>query len=142
MVNHDITASDFLAELETKVETETISEDERKILLHDMADMLNKTKENGPAQEIFIGRKPGYFLSIETDTYTRYYSDEGIIAAEEWLLENKTHREGDMPARIVYDKKGRRRVATWFKRNAIMRSGGKPAVINYSADADTQEDVY
>lgn len=107
-----ITAADFITEVENKVETKMISDSERKFLLQSMVDILDKINESRQTQKIIIRRKHNHLLSVESDSYVRYFFDNGVIAAEEWFSENETHRGGDMPARIIYDKKGNKRVAT------------------------------
>lgn len=88
----------------------------------------------------------GNFIERQNDlpAAIEYYDDfdekgDPLIMMEEWFIEGKKNREGDLPAVIVYYKNGNIQTQEWWKNDELHREDDLPARIDYHASGYISE---
>lgn len=128
--------ADFIAQVETELAENRITEYERKTLLKDMPDIINKMNEkytNGSDLSIrafpkvdILEIKDSYYLRLYDIrvtlrvTYEHWYDDKGV-----------GHRDNDKPASIHYALSGDVSEESWVLHGEDDRTGDKPTKVTY-----------
>ncbi len=127
-------AADFIYLVESNFRINAISADERKILLRDISDIVEKLNENSNAKKVLIrGEKPfSSSLYVYNGIYRRTYK-EGHLVSDNYFEEgtNEPGRDNDKPAITTYHKNRNIEKEVWYSHNRINRSGDEPAILEY-----------
>lgn len=130
-------AADFLMDLEEALISKRIGAPSYKILLNDMADILDKVNENERPSATIEIRQSDSTLSFNSSSYQRlYFEGSSVMLLEQWLVKGGiVHREGnnDLPARIFYNLDGTVESEEWLDHGVRKRGGAKPAYIEYES---------
>lgn len=142
MSNEFYTAADFITEVESLGDRKIITHMERKTLLRDMANILEKASENGPIKHLEINTftlDANSRLEVKTNTYNINYRENGIVNSEFWYSENDHHRGGGKPAAIRYYPNGIPRIKHWFRNGVGYREDNKPIIEFYDEKGNVRD---
>ncbi len=132
MVN--ITGPGFLSTLDELVDKEEISFTDRKILVNDMSDILDKINRNRTATtfdvSLTIWLRRG-LLYLRTVNYRRIYDKHRHLVAEETAKrpEYGTYVYNDEPSIVRYSCSGKIKTHQWWMADRLHRDNDKPASI-------------
>ncbi len=129
-----ITTTYFITEIEKAHTEKLISDSERKTLLRDMLDILDKASENGVIEYLTIRTfriGTERYLDVSSNNYDVTYRGNGRPEREFWMYEKLKHRGGGKPASIRYYENGNKKMEHWFHHGEAYRKGDKETVVHY-----------
>ncbi len=137
----NISAADFLSIIEDSLIRKEISEPQRKLLLRDMAGILDTLREvnNSPGdmtiKSMTIKSIHPVGLVLHSPRYRRNY-ENGKLLSEEWFSREYAaySRDGDKPVAKFYYNNGNVEKEIWRANGMLHRDGDKPAIISYYTD--------
>src|SRR5437870_2409411 len=64
----------------------------------------------------------------------------GKIKQQQWRDEqDRLHRDGDLPAVVVWDESGKKREEQWHRHGEPFRDGGGPTTVAYHVNGEIRE---
>lgn len=111
----EYTAAEFITDMEEAIIKADISETNRKVLLRDMVDIIDKINEGEESNisVIFNNHAADFSLSVRSATYDRSYYSNGVMESEEFYSNNELHRDNDKPAAVLYYPNGDKSEERW-----------------------------